>query len=86
VKNERRHSHDSAQARQHRDVQAGDRDEVADAGPVEYVPRPLVDTALVTDHQRDDHACIRLALQNCQDAATQPAARPLHGVTGARRP
>ena len=53
---------------------------MADAGPVEDVPRCLVDAALVANHQRDDHARIRFAVQDCQNAAAQPAPHPFHGV------
>ena len=41
--------------REHRDVQAADADQVADAGAVEHRPRALVDARLVADRERDQH-------------------------------
>jgi hypothetical protein len=58
----------------HRDVQARDRNQVADAGVVEDSPVGLVDAALVADDQRDDDARIRPRPERGQD--TRPQRRP----------
>ena len=71
------------QAGDHGDVQAGDRNQVADAGAVEHHPVRLVDGALVADHQRDDHAGVLLVRQGAQDAVAQPGAAVLDQVADA---
>ena len=63
---ERRHSaptHESDQTCDHRDVQSGDTDQMADAGTVEQRPVGVADGALVAEHQRQQHATVSLAFE-----------------------
>ena len=75
----------AGEGREHRDVQAGDADEMRDAGAVEHGPLRFGNRALVADRERHDHAGVRRAAQRAQRCASRTRfARALHVV--AERP
>lgn len=76
--------HGADQCSDHRDVQAGNADEMRDAGPVEQRPVGIGDRTLVAKDQCDQHAAVPIIPDLCDQTVAQPGAHAFDD--GPRRP
>ncbi len=72
----------AGEARDHRDVQPRDADEVRDPGAVEERPVLRRDRALVADDQREQHAAVAPPFEHRREAVAQRVARALGQQAG----
>ena len=76
-------AHAAGERGEYRHVQAGNRDEVRDAGFAEHAPLRFRNRALIADRKRDQHALVRRRRQCARDALADALARALHVIVRA---
>src|SRR5262250_719013 len=78
------HGH-ADECREERDMQAGDADEMSDAGAVEDPPLLFGYRALVAYGERGDDTCVRPSVERGEDAVADDFARALNVIAGTPR-